>query len=152
MYKGAKKNESAENDIVDAIAFKELLDSTKALLKSGDLRTLKKNLNSASWNIKRVLLEHLVASGDIKRANKLASEIIGYTEPKKQEIEGHLQVDQRAQVIVAELEGVPFELLAKRAEQIRREIEEGRTGPDRIRDEASGPEEVLDVEAGTLQE
>jgi len=147
---------------VESVRAKEVLGEAHELLMSArNPEHLKKMLNSASWQVKKAILLEAIELGNIGYANNLANQILNLTEVKKQEFRGDFTYSERVEILLAEVTGVPFEVLAERAKQIqesKRQItdgqEAGRSGDsaDRGGDEAPESFQVLVVEDGAVHE
>lgn len=137
-----------EVDVIDHIRNKGLVEEALKVINAKDARSLKVKLNDASWRVKQLAMLEALEEGDMRKANRLASEILDLTEAKKQKVEGHLLVDTRMQVLVAEVENLSDEALYRRAEEI------GRAGAksNLEGDEEAEPRKILDVEDASVQE
>lgn len=137
-----------EDDLIDFIRNKQLVEEALNILNAKDARSLKVKMNDASWHVKKLALLEALETGDMKTANKLASEVLDLTEAKKQEVKGQFIVNERLQVLVAEVENLSDEQLYKRAEEIRRL----REGVDPQGDEEARSREVLEMGDVTIQD
>lgn len=150
-----------QHRMAEIVRAKQILgDAHELIVNCTSVAQLRKILNSASWTIKKAILLEALELGHIDRANHLATQILQLTETKKQEIRGEIGYNAKLEVLLAEVTGVPFEVLAERAKQIKsatKQITEGdggraRASSDRGGDETPESFEVLVVEDGSVQE
>jgi hypothetical protein len=141
-----------EHEMVERIRTKQILGDVLELVMTAESPAqMRRVLNSAAWKIKKACLVESLELEQLGRADKLASEILNLTEVKKKAIEGNINYNENVQILMAEITDVPYEVLERRASQLR----EGRfigTGDDRRGDETPASNEVLLVEADTVQE
>jgi hypothetical protein len=151
---------------LETVRAREVLgDAYELILNAPSSAAMRKTLNSASWQVKKAVLLEALELGDVGRANSLATQILNLTEVKKQEVSGNVTYNERVEILLAEVTGVPFDVLAERAKQIKEstrlieggfiggsEAEPDRVDTDRRRDEEEESFQVLVVEDGTVQE
>jgi len=157
-----KDGGATESRVVESIRVKEILgEAYDLIMNCNSAAQLKKALNSASWTIKKGILLEALELGHIDRANYLSTQILNLTESKKQEVRADFTFNERIEILMAEVTGVPFDVLEQRAREIRsaqeritsgQEPERLGTGTDRGRDEAPESFEVLVLEDGSVRE
>lgn len=146
--KQTRNHREQEDEVVNAIRAKEVLKEALDLVMAGNADGMKKRLNRASWKVKEILLKELLEQGEVYRANDMATEIIDMTEEKKTTLNANINVSEKVLILQAAIEGVPFDVLAQRADQLRRIG----TRAHRDGDGPSGPGEVLLVEGVPVSE
>jgi hypothetical protein len=151
LKKQRRDGRREEHAITEQIRVKQILgDVLELVVSAKSPAQLRKVLNSASWQIKKATLVEALELNQLYRANRLASEILNLTEVKKKSIEGNINYNENVNILMAEITDVPFEYLEQRATQLR-EGGQSRTGADRRGDETPASDEVLLVEATTVQ-
>jgi hypothetical protein len=151
LKKQRKDGGATQHYVTEQIRVKQILGDVLELVATAESAAqLRKVLNSAAWKIKKATLMESLELNQLGRANRLATEILNLTEVKKKAIEGNINYNENVNILMAEITDVPFEYLEQRATALR-EGGQSRTGANRRGDETPASDEVLLVEAKTVQ-
>jgi len=154
---GGKRNSQrkdggkTEHRTVHAAWLQDILgEALHLIMTTRDTRKLRKVLNDSSWKVKKAVMADALEQGNLTKANAIATYILNLTEVRKAAVEKNINVNENVRVLMDEIIDADFEILEKRASQLR-EAKRLRAGADRAGDDASGTGEVLLVEDASVQ-